>query len=174
MTYQPPPPPYQQGYPQGGYPQGGYPQGGYPQNYGYPPQPPRKKPVWPWIVGGIVLVLVLLAGGCAVLVGVAANEIDKEAKSSADLVYEVGGTASQVDITYYTGDFDQNSANATSVPWRKDVTVSGFAKMGSLTVTTTGLEEGTVSCRILRDGKVLDEQTSSGTFGFVSCSATVD
>ncbi|MFE6921133.1 MmpS family transport accessory protein [Nocardia sp. NPDC057663] len=170
MTYQPPPPPYQGGYPQG---QGGYPQGGYPPNYGYPPQPP-KKPVWPWIVGGIVLVLVLLGGGCAAIVGVAAWQVDKEVNSSADLVYEVGGTASQVDITYYTGEFDQNTANSSSVPWRKDVTVSGFAKMGSITVTTSGLEEGTVSCRILRDGKVLDEDTSTGTFGFVSCSASVD
>ena len=170
MSYQPPPPPYQGGYPQG---QGGYPQGGYPPNYGYP-QPPKKKPVWPWIVGGVVLVLVLLGGGCAAIIGVAAWQVDKEVNSSADLVYEVNGTASQVDITYYSGDFDQNTANGSMVPWRKNVTVSGFAKMGSITVTTTGTEEGTVSCRILRDGKVLDEDTSTGSFGFVTCSVTID
>jgi hypothetical protein len=34
---------------------------------------PRKKPKWPWVLGGILAALVVLGGGCAVIVGVAIN-----------------------------------------------------------------------------------------------------
>lgn len=33
--------------------------------YPYAPQPPKKKKVWPWVLGGCLLVLVLGFGGCA-------------------------------------------------------------------------------------------------------------
>lgn len=61
----PPPPPYRQdAYPQGNYPPGNYP-GPYSQPPGYPPptyEQPRPRtgiPVWAWILGGL-LVLILL------------------------------------------------------------------------------------------------------------------
>ena len=50
--------------------------------YPYPPQPwpPRKKPrVWPWIV---IPVAVLTFGGCAAIIGTAANEASKTAPST--------------------------------------------------------------------------------------------
>jgi hypothetical protein len=34
---------------------------------------PRRKPKWPWVLGGILAALVVLGGGCAVIVGVAIN-----------------------------------------------------------------------------------------------------
>jgi hypothetical protein len=37
--------------------------------------PARKKAKWPWIVGGIFGLFILLGGGCAVLIGVAANHV---------------------------------------------------------------------------------------------------
>ncbi|MFE6923792.1 DUF4352 domain-containing protein [Nocardia sp. NPDC057663] len=51
-------------------------QPGYPQGPHYP-QPPRKKKVWPWVVGGILAVILLMFGGCVALIGGAANEVAK-------------------------------------------------------------------------------------------------
>ncbi|RBO92490.1 DUF4352 domain-containing protein [Nocardia puris] len=46
----------------------------YPPN-SYPPQPVRKKPVWPWILIGA---MVLLCGGCFGIVGIATNNSGSE------------------------------------------------------------------------------------------------
>lgn len=84
MTYQPPPdpqrqPPYVPGQPPQQYspaPQYGPPQPGY----GFPAQqPPKKRKKWPWIVGGIVLVMIL---GC---VGLFTLVLGGTAKVASDL-----------------------------------------------------------------------------------------
>jgi hypothetical protein len=46
-----------------------------------PQRPRKKKPVWPWVVGGVGVAFVVLIGGCAVLVGVAVNEAVDELNS---------------------------------------------------------------------------------------------
>lgn len=55
-------------YPQQPYPQQPHPQQPGPGQHGYPPQPgyhqpaaPRKRRVWPWIVGGIVMLIIVIA-----------------------------------------------------------------------------------------------------------------
>lgn len=91
MTYQPPPdpqrqPPYVPGQPPQQYspaPQYGPPQPGY----GFPPrQPPKKRKKWPWIVGGIALVMILGCVGLFTLVlgGTAkvASDLDKNQKGA--------------------------------------------------------------------------------------------
>ncbi len=60
----------------------------YPTNPGVPqqpyyPQPPRKKKVWPWVLGGFALAVLVLFGGCAALVGTAANEVAKAEESTS-------------------------------------------------------------------------------------------
>lgn len=42
-----------------------------------PPQKPKRK-IWPWVLGGIFLVILLGFGACAALVGSVANEITKD------------------------------------------------------------------------------------------------
>ncbi|MFD3702572.1 DUF4352 domain-containing protein [Nocardia sp. NPDC058658] len=44
-------------------------------------QPPRKKKVWPWVLGGFALAVLALFGGCAALIGTAANEVAKAEES---------------------------------------------------------------------------------------------
>ena len=44
---------------------------------GYFPPPQRKKRVWPWVLGGIGVLLVLTFAGCVALIGSAANELAK-------------------------------------------------------------------------------------------------
>ncbi|MCA2206321.1 DUF4352 domain-containing protein [Nocardia rosealba] len=53
----------------------------------YYPQPPKKRKVWPWVLGGFLLAVLALFGGCAALIGGAANEVAKseQARSVAAL-----------------------------------------------------------------------------------------
>ncbi|TDP42175.1 DUF4352 domain-containing protein [Nocardia ignorata] len=43
----------------------------------YYPQPPKKRKVWPWVLGGFLLAVLALFGGCVALIGGAANEVAK-------------------------------------------------------------------------------------------------
>jgi hypothetical protein len=52
---------------------------GPPALYGPPPQ--KKRRVWPWVLGGILLLGIMACGGCAVFVGGVASEVDKEANN---------------------------------------------------------------------------------------------
>lgn len=157
MTYQPPPqyPGYGQGYP------------------GYPPQPPKGKPIWPWVLGGVFLAIVLTVGGCVAVFGSIAYRIDKESKKEISVTYEISGTGS-ADISYTSGDFDSANDNDALLPWTKVVTLTGFVRSGRVSATMSGTSGGTVSCRILRDGEVVVEDSDSGSFAYVSCYHTFD
>ncbi|MGW5451000.1 DUF4352 domain-containing protein [Nocardia sp. NPDC003979] len=43
----------------------------------YYPQLPKKRKVWPWVLGGFLLAVLALFGGCVALIGGAANEVAK-------------------------------------------------------------------------------------------------
>lgn len=45
-------------------------------------QPPKKRKVWPWILGALVLLAVLFFASCAALFGKAADEVSKGGGSS--------------------------------------------------------------------------------------------
>jgi hypothetical protein len=87
MAYQPPqPPPYGQdpqypSQPQYGQqpPISGPPSSGPPGQYGYVPQPPpAKRKKWPWIVGGIALVMILGCVGAFALLGFGASKVAED------------------------------------------------------------------------------------------------
>lgn len=161
MSNQPPYPPQQP-------PPGGYPQGGQYPPQGYYQQPPKKKRKWPWIVGGIVLVFILMIGGCMAMIGGAANEIDKESKREVTVTYQVEGSGGNSSITYSGRDFNIAQETAATLPWTKDVTIDGLGK--TVTLSATNDENGgDVTCRILVDGNAISEQTSSGPFASASC-----
>lgn len=169
------PPPYGQQPQGGGYPPqgGGYPPqgGGYPPQGGYP-QPPRKKKVWPWVLGGIALVLLLIIGGCVAFVGTVANEIDKEANREVTVTYEAGGTGTAT-VTYSGQGMDVGQESDVALPWTKDVALDGLVKYVSLTVMA-GFEGGQVSCKITVDGKVIAEDQASGQLATANCSGTAN
>lgn len=156
--------------------QGHYPQGGPPPGYGgYPQQPPKRKPKWPWILlGGILLAILLVCGGCLLLAGGIGNEIDKETSEEVTVTYEVTSDGPQAsNISYNAGGDGLNTeqANQQPLPWTKEVTVTGFVK--SVTLTAQADEGGTtITCRIKEGDRVIAEQTSSGPFAVVSCSGT--
>ncbi|MEU4647400.1 MmpS family transport accessory protein [Nocardia fluminea] len=150
--------------PQGGppYQQGGYPQGGY-------PPPPKKRKVWPWVLGGTALVILIFFGACLAFFGGVVNEIDKEVNSTVTVTYQVDGTGQASSITYSAGDLDVSQDTDADLPWTKDVTVDGFIKTVTLTASA-GPDGGEITCRIKVGDRVIAEQTASGPFATTSCS----
>ncbi|WP_280401103.1 MmpS family transport accessory protein [Nocardia carnea] len=129
--------------------------------------PPRKKPRWPWIAGGIVLVSVLVIGGC---VAVFSNQVgDEQVDTGVTVTYRVDGTAPAASVTYLGTDLGMARETAVALPWSKDVSIQGWGKIVSLTANN-GPDGGDITCRILVGGKVMSEQTSSGPYASASCS----
>lgn len=40
--------------------------------------PPKKQKIWPWVLGGIFVTMLVVVGGCVAFVGSVANEITKD------------------------------------------------------------------------------------------------
>lgn len=154
--------PQDSGEPQGSGP-GRYPPAGRPSP-DYPP--PLKVARWLWIAGGVVLILALLvAAGFTI----SANEGDEHAGSEITVTYEVRGASAEAAVTYLGQDRGMAQETGVSLPWSKDVPVRGWDRIVSMTAAN-GPTGGDITCRILVDGRVMTEQTSSGPYASVSCS----
>jgi hypothetical protein len=141
----------------GGYP--AYPPPGYPQPYPQAPyayQPPKKRPVWPWVLGGIFVVVFLCIGACVAFVGGVASNIDKETKREVEVIYAVSGSGRSVAITYSGRDFNTAQETAVRLPWNR-------------MRATNDMSGGTITCQITANGKTIAEQSSTGPFATASC-----
>lgn len=136
---------------------------------GYYQQPPKKRRTWLWVLGGILLLMFVGMGACMALVGTVANEVDKESKREVNVTYQVEGTGSSVSVTYSGNDLNMAQDTGVSLPWSKQVTITGLLKSVTLTATN-GDSPGSVTCRIMADGKQISEQTANGPFASASCS----
>jgi hypothetical protein len=116
--------------------------GSYPPEYHQPPpyagyaqtgyeRPSKKKAKWPWIVlAAILLVILLVCGGCFLFMGGMSNEIDQEMKGEVTLTYEVTGDSPRVgNISYSAGGESNNiEASQQQLPWTEEVTVAGCGR----------------------------------------------
>ncbi len=142
---------------------------------GGPPLQRRKKPVWPWIVGPLVVFLVV-----PVVVGYLVFEVfevqfSKEGRKEAQgisVTYVLEGTATDVDITYHSRDEKVVSENQPSLPWRQDATVGGYTRRASVDAVSSSLD-GVITCQIIVDGRVLAEHTSQAPYARAFCAAEV-
>lgn len=157
--------------PQGPYAQQQYP----PQAYYPPPTPaPRKRRKWPWIVGGaaaLLLVIAVAGGGGQAPAGstsTAGGSAPAVSSSAATVVYEITGSGRASNVTYNSdggGSIAQEAG--VKLPWRKEISVDrGFA---ITTVSAQNAGSGQITCRILVDGEVVKENTSSGQYSIVTC-----
>ena len=173
-----PPPPGQQPYP--------------PQ--GYAPMPPApKKRKWPWIVGGIVLLFVIIGvangGGSATPTNATTTPTAAASAAAAPtipaveqpppaaepagsvVVYEVTGSGTAGNVTYMKEGFSQEQQTSAKLPWRKELQfeekVGGFAPLSL--VAQNGANSGDITCRITVDGEVVGESTSNGQYAVVTC-----
>ena len=167
------------------------------QGYGPPAQPPtpKKRRKWPWIVGAIVLLLVVIGvanGGDKTPTApttatgstgaaqapappdgaappAAAPEADDSAAGSV-VVYEVIGKGTS-SVTYMKEGFAQEQQTAAKLPFKKELRfkdkVGSFAPLSL--VAQNGSGGGDITCRITVDGEVVGESTSSGQYAVVTC-----
>ncbi|MET3959818.1 hypothetical protein ABIE52_006753 [Rhodococcus sp. OAS809] len=147
---------------------------GQPQQPGYAPYaqqplPPQKKKKWPWILLAIVVVFIALVAGCTALVGGAINSVDEESKKEIVVTYEVTGESDGAIVTYTGNDSNISQDTAATLPWTKDVTVTGLIKVATLTASNGFDGTGSITCKIIVDGQVLTENTANGAGASASC-----
>jgi hypothetical protein len=88
------------------------------------------------------------------------------AKTPHTVRYEVGGTAGTLALTYRnaTGGTEQRDV---APPWSAEFQTQGVTPVSITAFNKT--REGRVTCRVLVDGKVIQEATSEGGFKLVRC-----
>ncbi|WP_210746812.1 MmpS family transport accessory protein [Nocardia speluncae] len=112
------------------------------------------------------MILVLLAAAGFMI---SAEDSDDDAGDEITVTYEVRGTGSEAAVTYLGRDQGMAQETGVSLPWSKDVLISGWDRIVSMTAAN-GPAGGDITCRILVDGRVMTEQTSSGPYASASCS----
>lgn len=141
-----------------------------------PPQQPKRKKKWPWILGGFVALVILGSaigvaggGGNQPAAGGGGTEPAQQAPDKpAKVVYEVTGTGTASNISYGASDGISQKTGAT-LPWKHTEPYDGGYDFFTLTAQN-GNNGGEITCRITVDGEVIKENTSSGPYAVVSCS----
>ena len=136
---------------------------------GYHQQPPRGRRVWPWLLGGFVLIVLLGIGAFAVVVHRLGNRIEESSKYAVVVTYRVEGSGSPVAITYTVGIAHTAKDTAASLPWTKDVSTGGNVSLTAM----NDQSGGTITCRIFANGKQISEQTATGPAASARCNGDV-
>ncbi|WP_225725667.1 MULTISPECIES: MmpS family transport accessory protein [unclassified Nocardia] len=89
-------------------------------------------------------------------------------KAGKSIVYEVISDAELSTVTYYNEVSDIQQETDVSAPWTKTVVNNSTYVIAGLGAQTNGIS---VTCRITVDGKVKDEQTATGKYAVVNCTA---
>lgn len=99
------------------------------------------------------------------------EDTKKEDDGTRKIVFEVtgSGVSKATSITYTVGG-NSSQANNTKLPWEKEATSSDPFLLLSLVAQSGSGGDGSISCRIKVDGKVIVENTSQGAYAVVTCS----
>lgn len=168
----------QQGYPQG-YGQQGYPPPGYPPQQHRQAPPPKKRKRWPWVVLGVLAVLVIgsiasqgrgsnpPAGGEAPAAAAPAADTGPDLKFGQKVVTLSVEGSGKATVSYLkVGGQEQHEVD---LPWSTEVTVD-FAS--SLVAQSKSGKSGEINCKIVEKdgGAVVADSTSSGAYAVATCS----
>lgn len=124
---------------------------------------PKKRKVWPWVVG-ILAFLLLAFVGCTALAATTVNEIDKEINSKTIVTLQATGNGS-VD---YHDNGNLTIGESVNGEWSKTVTWDWLETSFSVSSSFDSYESSPVSCSIILDGEVVS--TNSVTGGIATCS----
>lgn len=152
------------------------------QAYAPPPPAAKRKRKWPWIVLGVLVVIVLgsalnsgkstpaPASGTSPVAAPAAPA----AATGHTVTYQVTGTGKVTSISYTKEGFQMEQTSNARLPFSKDLTfkddVTAFS--GLSLVAQNGASSGDITCKILVDGKEIASSTSSGQYAVVTCNGT--
>jgi hypothetical protein len=128
------------------------------------------------ITASLVVLLAVLVAGCG-----GADEADEADSETTSTTRQATTTTAPAPVTYryevegpssatviYTDGAGETVEQTVPLPWSVEITdEDGFP---SYSIAVAALA-GPVTCRIVQDSEVLDEQTSSGSFPIMSCSA---
>lgn len=137
-----------------------HPPSGFPA--GYPAQPPRK-PRWPWIIGGIVVVLIAAAIAAVAIVMHVVTRPPDQATGTVRVVYEVTGSG-KANIRYNDIHDSLVKLRSVDLPWRIEVSMQTTDMPFVSGEQAAGPQ---MNCRISSAGNVLNERHSS--VGLVYC-----
>ena len=106
-----------------------------------------------------------------VVIGKAISDVNEQATAHHTIVYEVSGDAKTADIDYSTFDRNTilvNSEAGAAVPWTKTVEATGFLA-GAQFTATAGPDGGSVTCKVIVDGKEAKTATAAGPGAVAGC-----
>jgi len=103
----------------------------------------------------------------------AGEAFDREFSGTQLLTYQAESSTGTVDVTYVSAGGSTASETGRPSPWTRDVQADHFGFFSvTLPYDSSGdFDEGSVTCRIIEDGEVVAEQTATGEYASVSCSA---
>ncbi|MCB4209062.1 proline-rich domain-containing protein [Arthrobacter sp. UM1] len=156
----------QQGPQYNGYPNQGYPQQGFQQG-----PPPKKKRKGLMIGCGITLVvLIAILVGCSALFKSATDAAKNGGNSgqgqSSQMVKASATATAAASVTY--GPIGSGSNADFSGSWTKDVKDDGKG-YGVTVQDKSGSASAKVTCKIVKDGKTVDEKSATGAYSVASC-----
>ena len=127
------------------------------------------------VLAGVGVALCVAAITFTVMVQGAATEdfdreFDREVNSTQPLTYQAESSTGTVDVSYSIAGGSTFETGLPS-PWTRDVQADNYGFFSvTLPFDSSGDSgEGTVTCRIVKDGVVVVEQTATGQYASVSC-----
>lgn len=131
---------------------------------GYPPPRPRK-PLWPWIIGAIVAVTVLLVA----VIGFAVTRLIRHPVGTKTVTYEVTGPG-KGEVEYNDAQGNVTILPNVDLPWRIQLMLpADVMPLVSVEQPTAG---PLLTCRITSGDTIIDEKKKA--IGFVFCSDDPD
>lgn len=88
------------------------------------------------------------------------------------VIYEVTGFASSVSLTYENESGNTEQRTSARLPYRKTMYVEPGAFLYLSAQNNTG--SGTLECKIIVNGQVVETATSSGEFAIATCSGSAE
>ncbi|EOD64811.1 MmpS family transport accessory protein [Amycolatopsis vancoresmycina] len=124
-------------------------------------------------IAGVVLSLLALVVSVLwlVVIGKVINDVNEQATQHHTIVYEVSGNAKTADIDYSTFDRNTiliNTEAGAAVPWTRTVEATGFLA-GAQFTATAGPDGGSVTCKVVVDGKEAKTATAAGPGAVAGC-----
>jgi len=121
----------------------------------------------------VVLVVALVMAVRGLFFATSADVASGGARRTVAVHYHVTGTGAIDTVTYTGGNLIIAQDSAPTVPWDRDVTVSGVFTVVELDAMN-GAGGGSITCRILENGSVIAEKTANGSGAAANCAGDLN
>ncbi|WP_279753890.1 nuclear localization sequence-binding protein (p67) [Rothia dentocariosa] len=145
----------------------------------YPVPAPKKKPIWPWFLGGGCLIILLIFAGCSALVFAGAKSASDSISSASahadeDIKVELVATSTGKGHVTYGPSLSSSSSSADfENEWKQEAETK---RKDGYSLDVSSFDEGVeVTCKIIVNGEVKDEQKATGDgYSSAHCNLSAD